>query len=132
LYRVEILNFLLTFARDEEILNGVEVGIVWVESTVVVCTVSAVSMIVVAEISDVLANGTKILMEIWNNSVFFFSATVYDDVANVYEVMANVYEVKAIVYEGIDDEATVIDDEERLSAIGDVGTWSETGNENAI
>ncbi len=96
-------------------------------SIFVICTVNVVNMIVVPEISDEQANGTKILKGIWNNCVFFFSVMVYDDVASVYEVMA-------IVYEGTwnDDEVTaiVIDGEERLS--DDVVTLSETGNENVI
>lgn len=110
-------------------MNAVEVEIVWVESIFVSCTVTVVNMIVVAEISDGPANGLEIVTQIWNNSVFFFSVTVNDDVASVYEVMAS-------VYEGIsnDDEvkAIVSDGEERLSANDDVGTLSETGNENVI
>jgi hypothetical protein len=113
--------------RAEGILNVVVVEIVLVGSIFVICTVNVVNMIVVQEISDEQANGTKILKGIWNNCVFFFSVMVYDDVASVYEVMA-------IVYEGTsnDDEVTaiVIDGEERLS--DDVVTLSETGNENAI
>ena len=106
-------------------LNVVAGVIVLAGSIFGICTVSVVYTIVVAEIADGPANGTKILTESWNNFAFF-SVTENDDEESVDEATA-------IVYEEIsnDDEvrAIVSGDEARQSVNDDVvtSTLSETG-----